>query len=98
VTPLEPRTPHQPEKLKKLSKNDYLFTPSIFPVNEKSQPVTTRIFNRVHAIHRPMTGFGAGSSRTFPSPPPRMPLCDRCIDRNQCERRLTNSLPACENL
>jgi len=22
VTPLEPRTPHQPEKLKKLSKND----------------------------------------------------------------------------
>src|SRR5579862_2931109 len=34
VTWLEPRTPHQPEKLKKLSKNDYVFTPSIFIVNE----------------------------------------------------------------
>src|SRR3974390_2828226 len=41
VTSLEPRTPHQPEKLKKLSKNDCLFTPSIFRVNEKSQAVTT---------------------------------------------------------
>jgi len=30
VTWLEPRTPHQPEKLKKLSKNDYVSTPSIF--------------------------------------------------------------------
>jgi hypothetical protein len=98
VTPLEPRTPHQPEKLKKLSKNDYLFTPSIACVNEKLQAVTTRIFNRVHAIHRPMTGFGAGSSRTFPSPPRRMPLFDRCIDGNQCEWRLNDSLPACENL
>jgi len=32
---LEPRTPHQPEKLQKLLKNDCLFTPSIFGVNEK---------------------------------------------------------------
>jgi hypothetical protein len=30
VTELEPRTPHQPEKLKKLSKNDFLCTPSDF--------------------------------------------------------------------
>ncbi|MGP0018434.1 MAG: hypothetical protein ACLPHP_07695, partial [Candidatus Sulfotelmatobacter sp.] len=34
-------------------------TPSIFSVNEKCVPVSTRIFNRVHAVHRPMTGFGA---------------------------------------
>ena len=33
VTSLEPRTPHQPDKLKKLSKNDYGFTPFIFKVN-----------------------------------------------------------------
>jgi hypothetical protein len=35
VTLLEPRTPHQPEKLKKLSKNDCVFTPSISGVNQK---------------------------------------------------------------
>jgi hypothetical protein len=97
VTPLEPRTPHQPEKLKKLSKNDYAFTPSISPVNGKSQPVTTRIFNRVQTIHRPMTGFGAGLSRTFRSPPRRMRLLACCIDGNQWEWRVRDSLPACEN-
>jgi hypothetical protein len=31
---LEPRTPRQPEKLKKLSKNDYVSTPFKFCVNE----------------------------------------------------------------
>jgi|SRR5215469_1010381 len=36
VTSLDPRTPHQPEKLQKLSKNDYGFTPSKFWVNRKS--------------------------------------------------------------
>jgi hypothetical protein len=36
---LEPRTPHQPEKLKKLLKNDCLFTPSILGVNEKARSV-----------------------------------------------------------
>src|SRR2546425_7651541 len=35
VTGLEPRTPHQPEKLKKLSKNEFVFTLSIFIVNRK---------------------------------------------------------------
>jgi hypothetical protein len=35
VTSLEPRTPHQPGKLQKLSKNDYVFTPFIFRVNKK---------------------------------------------------------------
>jgi hypothetical protein len=40
VTSLEPRTPHQPEKLKKVSKNEYVFTPSIAGVNEKAASVT----------------------------------------------------------
>jgi len=35
VTSLDPRTPHQPVKLQKLSKNDYGFTPSEFWVNRK---------------------------------------------------------------
>jgi hypothetical protein len=59
VTWLEPRTPHQPEKLKKLSKNDYGFTPSIFFVNRKSLLATTHVFMRVHAVHSHVTGFGA---------------------------------------
>jgi hypothetical protein len=44
VTSLEPRTPHQPEKLKKLSQNDYRSTPSIFFVNEKSS-LATHVFS-----------------------------------------------------
>ena len=44
VTSLEPRTPHQPEKLKKLSKNDYGFTPSIIFVNQKL-PRATGVFS-----------------------------------------------------
>ena len=35
VTWLEPRTPHQPGKLQKLSKNEVVFTPSSFRVNKK---------------------------------------------------------------
>jgi hypothetical protein len=35
VTSLDPRTLHQPEKLQKLSKNDYGFTPSKIWVNRK---------------------------------------------------------------
>jgi hypothetical protein len=71
VTTLEPRTLHQPEKLKKLSKNDCVFTPSIFRVNEKSRVVSTFICNRVQAVHRRMTGFGAegrGDFRRKPRP------------------------------
>ena len=60
VTALEPRTPHQLEKLKKRSKNDCLFTPSVFLVNGKSRLATLCVFNYVHAVHRRMTGFGAG--------------------------------------
>jgi hypothetical protein len=59
VTSLEPRTPHQPEKLKKLSKNDLVVRPSIFSVNEKYGFVSTCLFNRVHAVHKPMTGNSA---------------------------------------
>jgi hypothetical protein len=65
VTTLEPRTPHQPEKLKKLSKNDYVFTPSISYVNENYAFLTTRIFNRVHAVHRPVPEFGAALQYNF---------------------------------
>src|SRR6266436_5605442 len=36
VTSLEPRTPHQPEKLQKLSKNEFVCTLFIFRVNKKS--------------------------------------------------------------
>jgi hypothetical protein len=35
VTSLEPRTPHQPGKLQKLSKNEYVFTLLISRVNKK---------------------------------------------------------------
>jgi hypothetical protein len=59
VTSLEPRTPHQPEKLKKLSKNDLVVRPSIFPVNEKCGFVSTCLFNRVHAVHKLLTGNSA---------------------------------------
>jgi hypothetical protein len=66
VTPLEPRTPHQPEKLKKLSKNEYGFTLSIISVNEKLQLVTIPVFNQVQPVHSPMTGFGAVATDNFP--------------------------------
>jgi hypothetical protein len=69
VTRFEPRTPHQPEKLKKLSKNEYVFTPSIFYVNENFAFVSTPVFNRVHAVHRPMTGNSATADLDL-SPPP----------------------------
>jgi len=35
VISLEPRTLHQPGKLQNMSKNDYLFTLSVYAVNEK---------------------------------------------------------------
>jgi hypothetical protein len=39
VTSLEPRTPHQPGKLQKLSKNDYVSTLFNFRVNQKRKNV-----------------------------------------------------------
>jgi len=83
VTSLEPRTPHQPEKLKKLSKNDYVFTPSIFFVNEKSQVVSTRIFNRVQPVHKPVTEFGANRTSNLHQNPRWTPLFAFPIHRNQ---------------
>ena len=65
VTPLEPRTPHQPEKPKKLSKNDYVFTPSIPAVNKKYAFVSTRIFSRVQPVHRPVTETSAPHASDF---------------------------------
>jgi hypothetical protein len=41
VTLLEPRTLHQPGKLQKLPKNDYLFTPSILVVNKNAVIAST---------------------------------------------------------
>jgi hypothetical protein len=69
VTLLEPRTPHQPEKLKKVSKNEYGFTLSIFFVNEKSPLVTMFIFSGVQLVHSPMTGFGAAERIVFSQNP-----------------------------
>jgi hypothetical protein len=43
-----------------LSKNEVVFTPSKNTVNEKHAPVTTRVFSRVHAVHRDMTENEAG--------------------------------------
>jgi hypothetical protein len=40
VTSLEPRTPHQPAKLRNVSKNECLFTPFNFRVNEKLAPIS----------------------------------------------------------
>jgi hypothetical protein len=70
VTSLEPRTPHQPEKLEKLSKNDCFFTPFISAVNEKAQLVSTRVFNQVQPIHSPATGIGAALQANL-NPTPR---------------------------
>ncbi|MGH9515861.1 MAG: hypothetical protein ACRD3P_09325 [Terriglobales bacterium] len=44
VTSLDPRTPHQPVKLQKLSKNDYGFTPLEFLVNRKIK-ITCALFS-----------------------------------------------------
>jgi hypothetical protein len=37
VTPLEPRTPHQPEKLKKLSKNNPVVLLLFFPSTKNTR-------------------------------------------------------------
>jgi hypothetical protein len=97
VTTLEPRTSHQPEKLKKLSKNDYLSTLSIFQVNEKPLSVTACVFNRVQPVHRLMTGFGAGAALTFPQKPCLMRNLAWRIDENQCASAAKDRFPVCEN-
>jgi hypothetical protein len=74
VITLEPRTPHQPDKLQKLSKNECLFTPSISGVNRKRHHLCLFAFNRVHAIHKGVTAFSAGrrkANRCAPDKPPK---------------------------
>jgi hypothetical protein len=59
VTALGPRTPHQPEKLKKLSKNNpVLLLPEKTSI-EKPRSVSGFIFNRVQPVHKRVTEFGA---------------------------------------
>jgi hypothetical protein len=65
VTALEPRTLHQPEKLQKLSKNDFVFTLFKNRVNQKDARITPRIFNRVQPVHRPMPENGAAEISGF---------------------------------
>jgi hypothetical protein len=65
VTLLEPRTLHQPEKLQKLSKNEFVFTLFKNRVNEKCAFVSGRIFKRVQPVHSPVTDFGAVSIEVF---------------------------------
>jgi hypothetical protein len=65
VTWLEPRTPHQPDKLQKLSKNEVVCTPFFFGVNKK-----WRVLSAEKSIEcRPSTAgcnlFGAGGKETL---------------------------------
>jgi hypothetical protein len=73
VTLLESRTLHQPEKLWNVSKNDYVFTPSISIVNEniatlsaaksiECSSFTAPCRNFVQAVHLPFT-IGRGLPR-----------------------------------
>jgi hypothetical protein len=94
VTWLEPRTPHQPEKLKKVSKNDYVFTPSIFRVN-KNCAILSGLFsiecseftggcqNLVQPLRK------QGSKEIFESV--------SCLlnEVRECERGLTGRIAAC---
>ena len=42
-----------------MSKNEYVFTPSISGVNENVASATIRLFNRVQPVHSAVTGNGA---------------------------------------
>jgi hypothetical protein len=63
VTSLEPRTPHQPGKLQKLSKNDYVFTLFIFTVNENCGNVSAEFSMEC----RWFTGWCSGVGAVYPS-------------------------------
>jgi hypothetical protein len=96
VTLLEPRTPHQSEKLKKVSKNEYGFTLSIFFVNEKACFITGCVFNRVQLIHNPMTGFGAAAPITFRAEPALDAALPRCLHARQGQIGRQTLLRDCE--
>jgi hypothetical protein len=66
---LEPRTPHQPEKLGNVSKNECVFTPSIFIVNENYvdlSPVKSiecsPFTRRCQVLVQSLMGFGRAGS------------------------------------
>jgi hypothetical protein len=61
VTSLEPRTPHQPGKLQKVSKNDYGFTLFILGVNEKYENVTAEFSIECREFTGGCSRFGAAS-------------------------------------
>src|SRR5271170_2696389 len=63
VTSLEPRTPHQPGKLQKLSKNDYVSTLFIFTVNENCGIVSAEFSMEC----RWFTGRCSGPGAVYPS-------------------------------
>jgi hypothetical protein len=97
VTWLEPRTPHQPGKLQKLSKNEFVFTPFIFRVNKKAA-----LLSAEKSIEcSPSTGhcreFGANlqtkttMSLTFnPDVPPYPQPLPRALAIHDCENLVKN--------
>ena len=80
VTGLEPRTPHQPEKLKKLSKNEVVYREFGFLSQRKCVICKRSVFKRVQRVHRGMTGFGAGGLRKVWA----VPLSTRVCARGDC--------------
>jgi len=48
-----------------------------FCVNEKYELVSTRVFNRVHAVHKQVTGFGAA----YDPSSPQIPLWTRLLGK-----------------
>src|SRR5271168_228862 len=97
VTSLEPRTPHQPGKLQKLSKNDYVSTLFIFTVNENCGIVSAEFSMEC----RWFTGRCSGVGAVYPSQA-FVTCCQWAIFADiliQCCRSLCKEWdPACENL
>jgi len=61
---LEPRTPHQPGKLQKLSQNEFVFTPPIFIVNENAAPLSACDAMECSRRTGHWTGYGALPRKT----------------------------------
>jgi hypothetical protein len=64
VTSLEPRTPHQPGKLQKVSKNGYGFTLFSFGVNEKCGIVSSDFSMECREFTGGCSRFGAELARS----------------------------------
>jgi hypothetical protein len=67
VTSLEPRTPHQPEKLRTCQRTILFYSFSFFRQSKLSNSISLSI-NRLQPVHRPLTDFGA----TLGSAPPQL--------------------------